>query len=235
MSQFASVGSIRREIGVGRVSNTRLVLVRHGESRATVGRFIGGPRTCTGLTDFGREQAMALRDRLVQGNDVEATTLMASNFPRAVETATIVAPALGSLPVSIDAGWGEHDPGPECDGMLYSEFIEKFGMPRWDDLHAVVFPGGETVGQFQERVIDTLRRTIRAYEGGSVVVSCHGGVIDTVLRHTLHMHSTGKFELSTNNTSLTELVHVQGSKWRLVRYNDSAHLSGLVRPDSQDS
>jgi hypothetical protein len=48
-----------------------------------------------------------------------------------------------------------------------------------------------------------------------------------VMRNTLHMHQTGKFELHTQNTSLTELLHVQGSKWRLVRYNDSSHLNGL--------
>ena len=213
------------------MTQTRLVLVRHGESRATVERFLGGPRSCTGLTDFGRLQAAALRDRLVTGHDVSATAIYASNFPRALETANIVAPALGSLPVKVDAGWGEHDPGPDCDGMSYLEFVERFGTPKWDDLHANVFPGGETVGQFQDRVVECLRRTVRNNEGGTVLVACHGGVIDSVLRHTLHMHPTGKFELATNNTSLTELEHVQGSKWRLLRYNDSAHLNGLVRPE----
>jgi probable phosphoglycerate mutase len=210
---------------------TRLVLVRHGESRATVERFLGGPRSCTGLTDFGRAQAAALRDRLMTGHDVSATALYASNFPRAIETANIVAPAIGSLSLNVDSGWGEHDPGPDCDGMAYSEFVERFGMPKWDDLHANVFPGGETVGQFQDRVVETLRRTIRKHEGGTVLVACHGGVIDAVLRHTLHMHPVGKFELSTTNTSLTELLHIQGTKWKLLRYNDAAHLLGLTRPE----
>jgi probable phosphoglycerate mutase len=68
-----------------------------------------------------------------------------------------------------------------------------------------------------------------------VLVSCHGGVIDSVLRHTLHMHPVGKFELSTINTSLTELLHIQGSKWRLVRYNDAAHLNGLSQPSPREN
>lgn len=214
---------------------TRLVLVRHGESRATVERFLGGPRTCTGLTDFGRLQAAALRDRLMSGHDLSATALYASNFPRAIETANIVAPAIGSLALTVDSGWGEHDPGPDCDGMSYVEFVERFGTPKWDDLHANVFPGGETVSQFHDRVIETLRRTVRNNEGGTVVVACHGGVIDAVLRHTLQMHQVGKFELSTTNTSITELMHMQGSKWKLLRYNDAAHLLGLARPESQGS
>jgi broad specificity phosphatase PhoE len=204
------------------------VLVRHGESRATVERFVGGPRSCTGLTDHGRLQAEALRNRLSAGHDVEASALFASNFPRALETANIIAPAIGSLSVSVDSGWGEHDPGPDCDGMTYDEFIERFGVPRWDgDPHDVVYPGGETISQFHDRVMEALRRTVRQHEGGTIVVACHAGVIDAVMRNTLHMHQTGKFELHTQNTSLTELLHVQGSKWRLVRYNDSSHLNGL--------
>lgn len=210
------------------MSSTRLVLVRHGESRATVERFVGGPRSCTGLTEQGRRQAEALRNRLSAGHDVEATALFASNFPRALETANIIAPSIGSLPVSVDSGWGEHDPGPDCDGMTYDEFIERFGMPRWDgDPHDVVYPGGETIAQFHDRVMEALRRTVRKHEGGTIVIACHAGVIDAVMRQTLHMHQTGKFELHTQNTSLTELLHVQGSKWRLVRYNDAAHLNGL--------
>jgi hypothetical protein len=51
----------------------------------------------------------------------------------------------------------------------------------------------------------------------------------------LQMHQTGKFELHTLNTSLTELVHVEGSKWRLVRYNDAAHLVDLQPDASPDS
>jgi broad specificity phosphatase PhoE len=210
------------------VSSTRLVLVRHGESRATVERFVGGPRSCTGLTDHGRRQAEALRNRLSAGHDVEATALFASNFPRALETANIIAPSIGSLAVSVDSGWGEHDPGPDCDGMTYDEFIERFGVPRWDgDPHDVVYPGGETISQFHDRVMEAMRRTVRQHEGGTIVIACHAGVIDAVMRNTLHMHQTGKFELHTQNTSLTELLHVQGSKWRLVRYNDSSHLNGL--------
>ena len=210
------------------MSSTRLVLVRHGESRATIERFVGGPRSCTGLSDHGRLQAEALRNRLSAGHDVEATALFASNFPRALETANIIAPSVGSLPVSVDSGWGEHDPGPDCDGMTYDEFIERFGVPRWDgDPHDVVYPGGETISQFHDRVMEALRRTVRQHEGGTVVIACHAGVIDAVMRNTLHMHQTGKFELHTQNTSLTELLHVQGSKWRLLRYNDSAHLHGL--------
>lgn len=210
------------------MSGTRLVLVRHGESRASVDGLIGGHRSCTGLTDTGRHQVEALRDRLAAGDDVVATALYSSAHPRAVETARIIAPALGSIPLQVDAGWGEHDPGPECDGMLYVDFVRRYGTPDWDgDPHAETYPGGETVAQFHDRVRTAMRDTVRANVGGVVVVSCHGGVVDRVLREVLCGPVTGKFELHTHNASLTEVVHVGGSKWRLVRYNDAFHLAGV--------
>lgn len=214
------------------MSLTRLVLIRHGESRATAERFFGGPRTCTGLTDHGRVQAEALRHRLVAGFDMTATALYSSGFPRATETAQIIRPALGSLPLTVDVGWGEHDPGPEIDGMFYDDFVAQHGVPRLDvDPNQVIFPGGETIHEFHSRVMAALKRTVLAHEGGTIAVVCHGGVIDAVMRNTLHMHQSGKFELMTANTSLTELIHLQGSKWRLVRYNDAAHLNGIVSPN----
>lgn len=209
------------------MSDTRIILVRHGESHANVGRFIGGLRSCTGLTDRGRKQAEMLRDRLLSGREFLPTALYSSTYPRAVETARIIAPALGSLPVVTDIGWGEHDPGPDCDGMSYAEFIERFGRPDWDgDPYDVTYPGGETKAAFSERILSTLRRTVTENAGGTVVVVCHGGVVDVMLRIALHAPVNGKFELHTMNTSLTEVVHVKGSKWRLVRYNDTAHLVG---------
>jgi probable phosphoglycerate mutase len=103
---------------------------------------------------------------------------MSSNFPRAVETAQILAPALGSMPIGIDAGWGEHDPGPDLDGISWDNYVAKFGTPTWSDPDEVMFPGGETVGQFHTRVVRTLRETVRRHEGETIVVACHGGVVD---------------------------------------------------------
>ena len=210
------------------MSDTRVVLVRHGQSRANVERFIAGPRSCTGLSDLGRRQVESLRDRLARGTEFGATALVSSGFPRALETARILAPALGSLPLVTDIGWGEHDPGPDCDGMMYDEFVHRYGAPDWDgDPHATTYPGGETVADFHERVESALKRTVRENVGGTVVVSCHGGVLDRVLRTVLHGPTTGRFELHTLHASITEVVHVGGSKWRLVRYNDAAHLVGV--------
>lgn len=210
---------------------TRLIFVRHGESVVTVNRVIGGRRTCSGLSELGRLQTARLRDRLADA-DLAVDVLLSSDFPRAIETAEILQPALG---VAVAAkrfdrlvGFGEHDPGPDIDGMTFDEYVERFGTPDWvGDPHAEVFPGGETVAQFHVRVGGALDELLDVHRGRTVVVACHGGVVDAVFRRLLDQPITGGFELHTLNTSLTEFESLPRGRWRLARYNDAAHLDGL--------
>lgn len=214
--------------------STRVVLIRHGESEVTVRRVIGGPRTCTGLSELGRQQVLRLHARLTDTNELAPTVLYASAYPRAIETAEMIAPALG-LEVTVEPGFGEHDPGPHCDGLTFTEFIERYGMPDWEsDPHLETFPGGETLAQFHHRVGATLSRAVREHAGGAIVVACHGGVVDAAFRLLLGTSLTGRFELYTSNASLTEFVHARPGRWRLVRYNDAAHLAGLPNETRRD-
>ncbi len=210
------------------VPPTRLVAIRHGESNASVGRFVGGPRTCTGLSELGRQQCARLAERLAASKELEGAHLYASHYPRAIETAELIAPALGGPDVLVDDGFGEHDPGPDCDGLTFEEFIERHGMPDWEsDPYAVTFPGGETLAELHHRVGLAMSRVTARHQGETVVVCCHGGVVNAMLRHALRTPMTGGFELFTANTSLTELLLVRPGRWRLLRYNDAAHLAGL--------
>lgn len=210
---------------------TRLVLVRHGESNVTLRRVIGGPLTCDGLSPLGLQQSERLRDRWSATPELSADLVLASGYPRAIETAEVVAPALGGLSVVAAPGFGEHDPGPECDGLSYTEFIERYnpGPDLWqdDDPFATTFPGGETVAAFHYRVGAALRSVVDDHEGSTVVIFCHGGVIDAILRQALRAPSTGSFQVHTLNTSISELTLVKRNMWRLIRYNDAAHLAGL--------
>jgi probable phosphoglycerate mutase len=211
-------------------SSTRLILIRHGESNTTVARVLGGPRTCSGLSPLGRRQAERLRDRIAEAGELaEATVLYSSEYPRAIETAEIIAPAVG-LDVRTDVRFGEHDPGPECDGLTFDEFVDRYGMPDWHgDPHGERFRGGETLASFQHRVGEALSEAVLEHAGGAVVIACHGGVVDAAFRYLLRLPQVGGFELHTVNTSITEFVQMQPGRWRLARYNDAAHLAGLPK------
>ncbi|HYN33446.1 MAG TPA: histidine phosphatase family protein [Ilumatobacteraceae bacterium] len=207
---------------------TTLVLIRHGESNVTVNRIVGGFRTCTGLSPLGHQQAERLRQRLTETGELAPDVLITSDFPRAIETADAIAGSFAGLGVEVDAGFGEHDPGPEIDGMTFVGYVERFGSPVWNgDPHHEVFPGGETTAQFQLRVGAAISRTVRKHAGRTIVVACHGGVVDAAFRLLLRSAPTGSFELQTLNTSITEFRQAPSGTWQLIRYNDAAHLSGL--------
>ncbi|MBJ7504602.1 MAG: histidine phosphatase family protein [Ilumatobacteraceae bacterium] len=210
------------------MSDTRVVLVRHGESFANAERFLGGLRTCRGLTDHGRAQARVLGERLARTRELSVDAVVSSSYPRALQTAEIILPYVGHSVLDVRAAFGEHDPGPECDGLKFDEFVARYGPPNFNaDPHAVTFPGGETIAEFHTRIIEAFRELERDYRNQTVVVSCHGGTIEGLLRHALQTPSTGRFELYAKNSSITELVRARENVWRLVRYNDHAHLADL--------
>jgi probable phosphoglycerate mutase len=216
-------------------SVTRLVLIRHGESVSSVQRTMGGPRTCGGLSPLGRKQAEALAERLQRTGEVRADVLVSSTYPRAFQTAEIVATGLGDPAIQVMESLGEHDPGEECDGRSWDDAIAEH-QPDWDhiwehDPYASGFPGAESIGEFHHRVATALYQLLRDHPDRSLVIVCHGGVVDRILRILLRLPFTGSFELNTLNTSLTELSLIRPGRWRLLRYNDAAHLAGLAESD----
>ena len=209
---------------------TRLIFVRHGESNVTVGRIIGGPVSCTGLSPLGQQQAAALGKRWAETGEIKADVLISSEYSRAIETATYLAPGLGNLPIQRVHDVGEHFPGPTCDGMTYEDYVDQFGGESWEaNPYERGFPGGETLAAFQHRIASAIATIVAEHKDKTVVIVCHGGVIDRAVRLLLHSPPNGLFEISTVNTSITEFLNVRDNTWRMIRYNDAAHLAGLPR------
>jgi probable phosphoglycerate mutase len=130
-------------------------------------------------------------------------------------------PALGDLPIVEDGGFGEHDPGPDCDGMAFDDYVERYGVGWWEgDPFGTSFPGGETIAAFQFRVGQAIRRTTDAYADQTVVIACHGGVIDAALRGP-QVARHGSFEIAR---SIRDHRDSPGGDnlWCLIRYNDTA-------------
>lgn len=211
---------------------TRLVLIRHGEAECNVARRFGGALGCSGLSDQGRRQVVRLRDRLAsEGELADATTLYASTLPRAIETAHIISDVLGGLPVLTDERLCELDPGV-ADNMSFADYESTYfgeGAGRWsEDPTVPTAPGGESWAGFLERVRAVLHDLVDQHAEETVVVACHGGVVEASLLEFLHMNGPYRYaRFYTENASITEWSH-QRQEWRLVRYNDTAHLSGLA-------
>lgn len=211
---------------------THFYLIRHGEAVANVEPIVGGMRGDTGLTPLGVRQAEALRDRLAAGGEIAADVLIASTLPRARQTATIIAPALG-LPIIWEDDIQEMRVG-EADGLRLDEFARRYGVPDFArDPYRPLAPGGESWAHFLLRVGTTLHRIADDHDGKTVVIVCHGGIIDGSLLCFFGMNtqSLPTVDFQTHNTSLTHWERRtrpgKHPRWRLVAYNDVAHLRDI--------
>jgi probable phosphoglycerate mutase len=206
---------------------TRVVLIRHGESQAVVDRIVSGHDTCKGLTPRGHEQAAKLRDRLERSGELrDASAVYTSILPRAIETAAAIAPAVGHgvLDASQHCDWCEQHPG-DGEGLLFDEYDARYGIfNEGDDRERVRAPGSESVGMFVRRVESAMLRMIDEHDGKTVVIVCHGGVINCALE-VLGGVPFGSLVRYVENTSITELLRDEDDHWWLVRLNDAAHLT----------
>lgn len=207
------------------------MLVRHGQSWATVAQVAGGELGCRGLTELGIAQVEALARRLVATRELaQPTALLASTLPRAVQTAELLAPALGGLPVVRDRELCEMHPG-EGDGLSWAQWVQRYGEFDLEaEPHRPLAPGGESWVDFEERVLRVLSRVVRDHAGGEVVVACHGGIIGGSLALLLGLPGQGPRRAvgEVRNSSITEWNVLVGPgsalRWSLVRFNDAAHL-----------
>lgn len=208
---------------------TQLYLIRHAEAMAAIKGFIGDG----GLSPLGVTQAGRLRDRLAATNEIEADVLIASTFPRAQQTAEIIAPALG-LPLILDDTVQELRPG-EADGMPMETFRKTYGVVNFmQNPYQPIAPGGENWGQFMLRVGEALDRIVRTYEGKTIVLVCHGGVIDGSFLYFFKMSAwtLPPARFYTRNTSITHWKQLtsdinEEKYWYLMKYNDAFHLHDI--------
>jgi probable phosphoglycerate mutase len=207
---------------------TDLYLIRHGEAINAIEGKIGN----SGLSPLGILQAERLRDRLAATKEIKADILIASTLHRAHQTAQIVAPALG-LPIVLDDTIQELRPG-EAEGMTIEEYRGAFGEVDFEvDPYQPMATGGESWADFMTRVGSALHRIIHEHEGKTIVLFCHGGVIDGSFLYFFKVSAwtppTAHF--FTRNTSIThwqqKTMEDNKKYWRLMKYNDAFHLHDI--------
>jgi broad specificity phosphatase PhoE len=150
---------------------TRLFLARHGETDWNLaGRLQGqaGPS----LNAAGRRQALSLTRALAP---VPLDAIYASDLPRAVETAEIVAGSRG-MKVMVDPALREVHVG-SWSGLTRAEIAERFPDAVDHD--------GETREEFTSRVLAASTRIAAAHDDAQVLVVTHGGFVRALQRQIL--------------------------------------------------
>jgi 2,3-bisphosphoglycerate-dependent phosphoglycerate mutase len=150
---------------------TELLIARHGETDWNRERRWQG-HSDPPLNDLGRAQARELAAALA---DEGLEAIYASDLRRATETAEIVGGELG-LPVTSDPALREIDVG-SWSGLTREELE---GRPY----------DGESKEAHGERVLQAVRRLVRAYPNGRVLVVTHGGSVRRI-QEVVHGEAAG--------------------------------------------
>lgn len=178
-----------------------ILVARHGETDYNAERRFQGQGDVP-LNARGLEQARELA-RLARAEPLAA--LYASPVLRARQTAEIVAEAIGLEP-RYDARFAEHDVGAWQD-RLYDEIeaAEPELWARWQAGGADWrFPGGESLGEQQQRVVAGLVDVTQRGELPALVV-CHRGVIRSALCHARNENLDAYHRIAVPNGALIRL------------------------------
>ena len=203
---------------------TRLVLVRHGQqdqpdpesSRAT--DWIDPP-----LSAVGRKQATAV-GRHLSGDDIDA--VYCSTLSRAHDTGAAIAkhhdvsmvvlPELREIEIFRDIG--ERHPREVVGDLILRGAQERFARDRrWD-----AYPMTERSHEFQDRVIAAVEGILAGHVGQTVVVACHGGVINAYLTWVLGLDEDMFFRPAHASV---HTVLVKDDRRVILGLNDVSHLT----------
>ena len=155
-----------------------LWLIRHGQTDWNVeGRFQGSADVP--LNNNGCAQAKRLADK-VNGHTFAA--VYSSHLKRANKTAQVLADAL-NLSVIVDDRLREISQG-EWEGILFTDIKEQYPneiVERKTNPQQFRPPGGETVEEVAQRVLQAVNEIAEKYSGKRVLIVSHGLALSTLI------------------------------------------------------
>jgi probable phosphoglycerate mutase len=148
-------------------SQSRIILVRHGETEANV-RGCFADSDDIPLTEAGRLQSRELALRL--SREFHPEVLVSSTFLRARQTSEIIADVLGLATEAI-SGIQERN-----FGALRGHPYERLGVrdPHWSP------EGGESLDDVRRRAVAAIEFLRERYPREEIVLVTHGAVIQAV-------------------------------------------------------
>ena len=160
----------------------KLYFVRHGESEANVLREISNRGLKHGLTEKGRQQAIALAEKL---KTLPIRRVYSSPLLRARQTAEILSGTLGTNYEVTDA-LREYDCGilegrsdEEAWAMHYAVSTDWFTHKKWESRAE----GGESFLDIKARFVPFVEGLVQAHGGlnGDIALVGHGGTFISML------------------------------------------------------
>jgi 2,3-bisphosphoglycerate-dependent phosphoglycerate mutase len=209
------------------MTETILILIRHGETEWNLqGRWQG--HHDSPLTDNGRHQAQIMADSLKQ---IRFSALYSSDLGRAMETAGYISKVTGKS-VGFDPRLRERSLGV-FEGLT----TEQIKLQYPDEYNDIIKsdadyapPEAESIRQRSSRNVDCFIELAERHCGESIIIVCHGGVIDSLFRHVVRVSLEGPRRYKIWNTGKNTFSYEQGT-WQLLTFGDISHLENIKTLD----
>ncbi len=202
------------------IPNTRICMVRHGETEWNTERRIQG-HIDIGLNNTGLRQAELAGKCL---RDAGIAAVYGSDLKRAWVTAQTIAASVGLVPIAVP------EMRERCygifEGLTYAEakarHPEAYAFFEARDTN-YAYGHGESLKALFARVTGKLIEIATAHPGQSVVVVSHGGVLDIVNRFVRGSSLETPRDFLIPNAGINWIAVVDGA-WRLETWGETVHL-----------
>jgi probable phosphoglycerate mutase len=214
--------------------NMHLYLIRHGQSHMNTKEYVAAKGYGNvGLTPKGERQAELLA-RWLPTVLPAIDALYCSTMLRARETVAPLAQVYGCEVIFDDRlreiGNNRLDHTPWDDEQLPTRWADYWYSERPFSPVAPIVEGGETMMHFRARVGMLLEDLVARHRGQTVVLVCHGGVVEATFDHVFNTGPWRRCEVWDRNTAVTHFEYVEHPRrevWRLHFHNREEHLRDL--------
>ena len=187
---------------------TTVLFVRHGRT-PTTGQVLPGRAKGLHLGDEGIAQAERAAERIAALGKRKVKAVYASPMERTKETAAPIANALG-LRVKSRRGLIEADFGT-WTGRKLSDLMKK---PEWQQVQRYPsgfrFPEGESFGQMQERICDTVNQLVDEHPGQTIVAVSHADPIKAAVAAAMGTHLDLFQRIVVGPCSISAIMYTPG-------------------------
>jgi probable phosphoglycerate mutase len=205
----------------------RLTLVRHAQSVGNAEERLQGHADYP-LSERGRDQALALALRW-KSEDVTFDRVIASPLSRALETARIIAGALGLTSLETDTRWIERDAG-ERAGMTWDEARQREGETDFADPGEAFAGSAETDGALYLRGQQALHSILERPPARYLVIS-HQAILNMVVHAILGIaprtDTRRGVSFRMRNASFSRFRYYPlARRWQVDVIGDRSHFKG---------
>jgi len=200
---------------------TRIIFVRHAEAEGNLYRIFHG-WTDSGITEKGHIQAKVTAERL---KAVKIDVIYSSSLKRTIQTAQYIAD-IKRLPI-IKTDKLKEINGGDWEGRKWDDLPQIWPdeYHTWEnEPHIHRMPNGETMEEFQKRLINEVINIIENNRGKNICIVTHGTAIRALMCHFIYCNLADMRNIRWYDNTSISIIDYENGKFHIVLEGDASHL-----------